>query len=265
MVKTQNITREMKSIYSLLIFLILFSCKKGVPEESRMTEEVTSYPAWITTDYVMGKFDPASHDSFVLIDKSLADREGLYLREDVYRAYKIMQAKAEEEGVRLVIRSATRNFDYQKGIWERKWTGKTPLSDGTKASDISDHRERAKKILLYSSMPGSSRHHWGTDIDLNSFDNSYFEHGEGLKIYEWLKKHAATYGFCQPYTDKAEGRTGYEEERWHWTFVPVSSDLTKYCSEHLSNDLISGFLGSEVAADLDIVGTYVLGIGKDCF
>ena len=138
----------------------------------------------------MGKFDPTSDESFEVISEDLADRKGLYLRSDVYEAYKKMKRQADEDGIRLVIRSATRNFDYQKGIWERKWTGETKLSDRSRASDITDEKERALKILRYSSMPGSSRHHWGTDIDLNSFDNSYFEYGEGLKVYDWLKQHA---------------------------------------------------------------------------
>jgi len=258
-------TINMRSVCFLVIALIITSCKQGAQEATDMTEEVTSYADWITTDYVMGKFDPASHESFELIDKSLADREGLYLRKDVYKAYKSMHAQAEQDGIKLTIRSATRNFDYQKGIWERKWTGQTKLSDGITASNISDHRERAKKILLYSSMPGSSRHHWGTDIDLNSFDNSYFENGQGQRVYDWLKEYASSYGFCQPYTDKADGRTGYEEEKWHWTYVPISSELTKYSKDHMSNSLISGFQGSEVAEAVDIIGTYVLGIGKDCF
>ncbi|NJK84501.1 MAG: M15 family metallopeptidase [Saprospiraceae bacterium] len=51
----------------------------------------------------------------------------------------------------------------------------------TAAATTPNPQERALKILKYSSMPGTSRHHWGTDIDLNSFSNSYFEQGEGKK------------------------------------------------------------------------------------
>jgi len=259
----QSIIR-LRCVYIVAIVLFFGSCKQKLQEVGDMKEAPAPYADWISTDYVMGKFDPASHENFVLIDKNLADREGLYLRDDVFEAYKKMEAQAKREGIKLVIRSATRNFTYQKDIWERKWSGQTKLSDGTKASDISDHRERAIKILLYSSMPGSSRHHWGTDIDLNSFENSYFEKDEGKKIYDWLNQHSSSFGFCQPYTDKKDGRTGYEEERWHWTYVPISSELTKYSKEHLSNSLISGFRGSEVAEDVDIIGRYVLGISKHC-
>jgi len=45
-------------------------------------------------------------------------------------------------------------------------------------------------------MPTASRHHWGTDVDINSVDPDYFMNGTGLKEYEWLKKNAYKYGFC---------------------------------------------------------------------
>ena len=35
--------------------------------------------------------------------------------------------------------------------------------------------ERALDLLRYSSMPGSSRHHWGTDVDVHSLDPETFE------------------------------------------------------------------------------------------
>ncbi|MFM9004881.1 MAG: D-alanyl-D-alanine carboxypeptidase family protein [Flavobacteriales bacterium] len=43
--------------------------------------------------------------------------------------------------------------------------------------------------MKFSSMPGTSRHHWGTDIDLNSVEPSYFLSGKGLLIYQWLSAH----------------------------------------------------------------------------
>jgi len=106
---------------------------------------------------------------------------------EAYEAWKKMHAAAAKDGVNLIIISATRNFDYQKGIWERKWNdakykGKTDT-------------ETALNILKYSSMPGTSRHHWGTDVDFNSVTPSYFTSGNGKKVYTWLLKNAATYGF----------------------------------------------------------------------
>jgi LAS superfamily LD-carboxypeptidase LdcB len=109
-------------------------------------------------------------------------------------------------------------------------------------------------------MPGTSRHHWGTDIDLNSLENSYFEVGEGLKVYQWLLQHAHEFGFCQPYTSKATGRTGYEEEKWHWSYTPLSVPLLQQYMNTITLEDISGFQGSETAAQLDVINTYVAGV-----
>jgi zinc D-Ala-D-Ala carboxypeptidase len=54
--------------------------------------------------------------------------------------------------------------------------------------------------MQYSSMPGTSRHHWGTDVDLYALDDIYFTYGDGKIVYDWLLANAANYGFCQPYT-----------------------------------------------------------------
>lgn len=216
--------------------------------------------------FIMGHFDPVTHPDFVLIDTTHADRPGLYLQKEAYAAFKKMYAAAMKDGIRLQIRSATRNFVYQKGIWERKWTGETLIESGQNASvAFPDPVERAKMILKYSSMPGSSRHHWGTDIDLNAFDNSWFESGPGLDIYNWLTQHADEYGFCQPYSEKGEERPhGYEEERWHWTYMPLSQQLTQLAADSLRDNMISGFMGAEVAPKLKIVERYVLGISTSC-
>lgn len=261
MVKTLSI------ISAIGCCLLLLSCSKQKTVDlptSEVTEEVMSTPSWITTDYVTGHFDPAQHEDFVVIPTAYADRPGLYLHKETWSAYQGLYKAAQAAGHSLVIKSATRNFEYQKGIWERKWTGETALSDGSKASDLSSPVDRAKKILLYSSMPGTSRHHWGTDIDINSFDNSYFAQGVGGNLYDWMLANAADYGFCQPYTDKSSGRTGYEEERWHWTYTPLSKQLTTFSATQLKDEMIRGFQGSETATQVSMVKDYILGINKAC-
>jgi len=219
-----------------------------------------------TTEYIRGLFDPATHEDFVMIDSIYADRAGLFLRKDTYAAFLQMRTAAKAKGINLVIRSATRNFDYQKGIWERKWSGKTKIENGKDASTAyPDPTDRALAILRYSSMPGTSRHHWGTDIDLNSFDNEWFAEGEGLKLYNWLVEFGPAFGFCQPYTPKGDARPhGYEEEKWHWSYTPVSSQLTTLAKSALKNEMISGFEGSGTAVGIDVVTKYVLGVDSSC-
>jgi hypothetical protein len=114
-------------------------------------------------------------------------------------------------------------------------------------------------------MPGTSRHHWGTDIDFNSFNNQWFEKGKGLELFSWLEKNASSYGFCRPYTAKGKERPhGYNEEKWHWTYMPLSKIYTSYAEQYLKDNMISGFQGSKVAEQLNVVNHYVLGINKNC-
>ena len=207
----------------------------------------------VTVDYLMGKFDPSKHPDFVLIDKKFAVKPDMYLRKETYEAFIKMYVQAAKDSVFFTIISATRNFDYQKRIWETKWN---LLKDKTAQA-------RAKKILQYSAMPGASRHHWGTDIDFNNLSNPYFEKNGGKKIYDWLVKHGAEYGFCQPYT--AGRPTGYKEEKWHWTYMPLSQNFTAIAGKYMKNEMISGFKGSESAPKIDIVKNFILGINKDCF
>ncbi|HLU93456.1 MAG TPA: M15 family metallopeptidase [Membranihabitans sp.] len=233
------------------------------PQEVYWEGEV--WPIDTSVHYLMGHFEPSDDTVFTEVQIQHADRPGMYLRKDTYAAFKAMDSAARVEGVELQIRSATRNFESQKSIWERKWTGKTPVENGEKLNETTpDPVQRALKILRYSSMPGSSRHHWGTDIDMNNFSNRFFEHGEGLKIYTWLEENASTYGFRQPYTARDSLRpNGYNEEKWHWSFYPVSDVLTEYASRHLKDSMITGFLGAETATEIQIVEKYVLGINPD--
>lgn len=264
----------MRFLFFILLtssFLYCSNHTEPEAEEQPMVESAapaidTSFTPIYPLSYVMGKFEPAEHPDFVLIDTKYADRGGLYLHKETYESFKKMHAAAATDGVNLIIRSATRNFESQKGIWEAKWNGSRKIENGKDASlAYPIAKDRALKILEYSSMPSTSRHHWGTDIDLNNFNNAWFEQGEGLKIYNWLVANAADYGFCQPYTPKGPARpNGYNEERWHWSYLPIAKPLTEQARRQLGDTMITGFQGAEVAADIQVVKNYVLGINEAC-
>ncbi len=217
-------------------------------------------------DYLMGRFNPATHPDFVRIAPEHCDKPDMFLRRDAYHAFVRMYRAAQADGITLIIRSATRPFQHQKRIWEAKWRGERLVDGMNLAQAIPDPVQRALKILEYSSMPGTSRHHWGTDIDLNAFENSYFEQGQGQHEYEWLVAHAHEYGFCQPYTAKGPQRPwGYNEEKWHWSYRPIARQLTQLARTQLTDQMISGFQGAETAPQIQVVKRYVLGINEDCF
>ena len=219
----------------------------------------------IDKKYLLGHFDPASDGNFVKVRAPYAHRDHLYLLRDVYNAFIKMHKAAKADGISLVVISATRNFDYQKKIWQSKWTGRRRVDEKNLAKTVPDPVERARIILKYSAMPGSSRHHWGTDIDINSVNKAYFETGEGLKTYQWLVRHAGRFGFVQPYTPKGKDRPhGYEEEPWHWTYNPIAKIYTRQYRNKIRYDDINGFDGSEAAPQIDVIKHYVLGINPAC-
>ncbi len=211
--------------------------------------------------YLLGQFDETKDNYFVKLSDEYAHGSavGKFLRKETYEAFVKMAVAAKKDSVFLFIISATRNFAAQKTIWENKWEGRT-LVEGKDLTAVADHKIRALLILLYSSMPGTSRHHWGTDMDLNALDNSYFSAGNGLKIYQWLQTHAAKFGFCQPYTSKTTRRTGYEEEKWHWSYLPISKELLKEYKSKIGYADIKDFKGSEVAKKINVIENYVDGV-----
>ncbi len=207
----------------------------------------------LTVAYIKGKFTPAKSKDFVKIAPKYGDKT-MYLLKDAYAAFEKMATAAAKEGVRLRLISATRTFDDQKEIWENKWKklATIPMTDSAKAL----------KVMEFSAAPGASRHHWGTDVDLNNLDNHFFDLPEGKKIYEWMKLHAEEFGFGQPYT--AGRPTGYKEERWHWSYLPIAKKCAAFAAAHLTDADLQGFSGSASAPNLQIVKRYVLGINPAC-
>jgi LAS superfamily LD-carboxypeptidase LdcB len=205
----------------------------------------------ITKKFVTGQFDYHNRNDFVRVPDKYTNKE-VYLQKRTYHAFLRMADSARKAGIKLIIVSGTRNFNYQKAIWDRKWQN----------SDSTTDLGKAEGILLYSSMPMTSRHHWGTDIDLNHLSNSYFEKGAGKKEYEWLKTHANHFGFYQPYTSKKNGRTGYDMEKWHWSYLPLAARYLNFYDKHITNADITGFKGSWLAGKIDMVGNYVDGVSE---
>ncbi len=270
-----------KSLILILFAVYLVSCGdlSSEAEAQNLTEsEQTTNKAQLAAkkdkvpakpkyniDYIMGKFNPEVDELFAEIPKGTASRPGMYMRKEALEAFLVMADSAKKDGINLQIISATRNFFRQKQIWEAKWTGTRLVDKKDLSKSIKDPVKRAEKILEFSSMPGTSRHHWGTDIDINNLTNKYFEAGKGLKEYEWLNANAKSFGFCQTYTAFGPDRPhGYHEEKWHWSYKPLSKEITKSAQLIMKNDSISGFKGSETARDIDVVGKYILGVNPRC-
>ncbi|HRS53973.1 MAG TPA: M15 family metallopeptidase [Bacteroidales bacterium] len=220
-----------------------------------------------TTDkkYLIGKFNPTQDTNFILVNHNYSNKN-VFIRKPVWEAYKKMADDAAKEGIKLVILSGTRTFERQKEIWESKWTGNKKVNGKNLSIEILDPVEKAITILKYTAMPGTSRHHWGTDVDLNSLNPSYFKSGYGKKILEWLEKNAYKYGFCQPYTEKNNQRPlGHEEECWHWSYIPLSSKYLNLYIKYINNEDIKGFKGDETVMKINIIDNYMKTINKSCY
>ncbi|MPM08681.1 hypothetical protein SDC9_54995 [bioreactor metagenome] len=177
----------------------------------------------IAKKFLLGKYNPAKEDGFSLISSKYTAKTGIYLRTEVYNAFIAMCDSALKDGISLSIVSATRTFDHQKMIWENKWNGRQYVGGKLLNVAYPDEVERALVILKYSSMPGTSRHHWGTDIDINSVDPAYFKTAIGIKVLQWLESHAHYFGFCRPYTPFGPTRSkGFQPEEWHWSYIPIA-------------------------------------------
>lgn len=203
----------------------------------------------IDKQFLMGNFDYRNNPAFTKVSSEHSLRT-VYLQKTVYEAFIQMSCDALREGVILKIISGTRNFEEQKLIWERKWRS---LQNDKIA-------ERPGKILKFSSMPATSRHHWGTDMDINSVEPAYFEKGKGKAEFEWLVTNAHKYGFHQVYRSKNSGRTGYEEEKWHWSYMPLASLYLRAYNEQIEYKDIKGFEGSNLAEENRLISDYVNGI-----
>lgn len=148
---------------------------------------------------------------------------------EVEMAYQNMKNAAKQDGIQLKIVSSYRSYSDQKRIWNRKYKQFTRQGLSPK--------EAIKKIITYSTLPGTSRHHWGTDIDIidsvpkvdgDVLLAKHFEHGSYQKLYQWLKLHATSFGFELVYTNQND-RKGFFYEPWHYSFSSLSKPfLTQY-------------------------------------
>ena len=210
----------------------------------------------IEKNILLGKFNYKKDSNFSIVSSKYSSKT-IYLRKEVLQKFDQMYDAAQKDGIKLVIISGTRSFNHQKYIWDRKWAKNILKMDSISA---------VKEIMKYSSMPSTSRHHWGTDIDLNSLENSYFEKGEGKKIFDWLVANAFKYGFHMTYDNQEETkRTGYKMEKWHWSYMPISKQFLIQFNEYVKCENISSFKGSKFACHpkVDVIKNFVNGITTD--
>lgn len=115
------------------------------------------------------------------------------------RAWIEMREAAAKEEVRLLLLSAFRSVERQRGVLKKK------LESGVLLADA----------LRFVAFPGYSEHHTGRAIDIGSLDCAHLtEEFEGTRAYTWLARHAQRFGFSLSYP--RENSAGIAYEPWHW-------------------------------------------------
>lgn len=173
----------------------------------------------------------------------LSDKVGIH--HEMVSAYKSIQAAAKSENIELKIASGFRDFSRQLAIWNNKFAEKAVVKDqqdnSVDLSVLSD-AEKIHAIMLFSALPGASRHHWGCDIDVYAPNLLAAEQTLQLEPWEyqasgplypltlWLTDNANKFGFYFPYD---EFRGGVAAEPWHLSYQPIAMPYQKQHSEAL--------------------------------
>ena len=153
-----------------------------------------------------------------------------------------MRRAAQADGFDLQPISGFRDFSRQLAIWNGKFTGARPMLDASGAPIDArelEAGERIDAILLWSALPGASRHHWGTDVDLidgratppgyhpQLTPEEFSPGGPYAALAEWLGAHAARFGFFRPYQGVL---SGVRPEPWHFSFAPIAENARRSLS-----------------------------------
>lgn len=179
-----------------------------------------------------------------------------------------MAKRAQNAGFEIQVCSGFRSFDRQVEIWNKKVLAKKELSS----------KEKIESILRWSALPGTSRHHWGTDLDIidakalrpemkvQLIPEEFQSGGPFCKLHDWLDKTMEEFGFYRPYeTD----RGGVSPERWHLSYFPVAERYLPLLTEELVGKVIresSLLLKEEVLTVLpQILSKYVQNVDhREC-
>lgn len=211
-------------------------------------------------DFLRGLINFSQDTSFVQVDSKYTPQRAPfnYLNREAYQAFIRMWEAAKNDGIKLVMISGARTFQTQNVVWARRWN----------ESQIAAGPGRVKNLLRYSALPGCSRHHWGTDLDLNANRTDYWRTTDGKKIYQWLCENAHKFGFYQPYSAKGSPGSGlrekgHEEERWHWSYYPLASVFMKEFEDIMTDEDLKGFAGDKYISSLNIIDNFVLGVAPE--
>ncbi len=219
----------------------------------------------IPSSILLGKKDE-EYSILELMGKVDIDLYGknINLRKEAHDAFLEMKKAAYSSGIDLKIVSSYRSFQKQVQIWERKY-------DAYTEDDAMEPLDAIDKIIEYSTIPGTSRHHWGTDIDVvdgyrkvegNVLNPNKFEEGGPYEDFKnWMDENSEKYGFYLVYNDHPK-RKGFKYEPWHYSYAPISKPMLTafrrknilsilqnedfYGTDHFTNGFIKDYIRNNI-------------------
>ncbi len=145
---------------------------------------------------------------------------------------------AESDGLSIKIVSAWRSLEYQTHIWNSKWCGEKSVLDHTgKPIDIkqlSNEEDKIRSLCHWSAVPATSRHHWGTELDIfleepikkgyqiQLTPEEFSDEGPCAALNQWLDNHLENFDFFRPYS---QALGGVSVEPWHISYYPLSQSM----------------------------------------
>lgn len=177
------------------------------------------------------------------------------LHPDAMAAFLVLRERAACAGLDLRAVSGYRSFERQLLIWNGKARGERRLLDEQERPvdpAVLGARELMETILRWSALPGASRHHWGSDVDVidaaglapgqpPALERSWFAPGGPFeRLGAWLDSALLSQdaeGFFRPYSP---GGDGVAEEPWHLSFAPLSSRCERLFDAGLLRGVLAG-------------------------
>jgi LAS superfamily LD-carboxypeptidase LdcB len=172
------------------------------------------------------------------------------LHAQVIAPFRSLRRAAASDGFDLIPASGFRDFARQLAIWNAKFNGTMALHDASgrliHGAALAPH-ERIEAILLWSALPGASRHHWGTDLDLidrgavpegyrvQLTAREFAPQGPFAPLAAWLEANAPRFGFFRPFRGVL---SGVQAEPWHFSFAPLAEPARRQLSAGLLRDVL---------------------------
>lgn len=185
------------------------------------------------------------------------------LHRDAVNPFLDMRAAAAHEGIDIAVASSFRDFNAQLRIWNKKFSGERTLYDAQGAPleyASLNEAQIVEAILSWSALPGASRHHWGTEIDVidratlgpegryELLPQEAEPGGVFYRLHQWLDANIARFGFYRPYDSY---RGGVNPEAWHLSYAPVSMRALQLVTLDVLREAVAGadLLGKDLVLE----------------